>query len=461
MEAMDSPAVTAGSGVAEPDGGTGIVFDPGSGISMEEQREILVGIDRITERDRQGLSAGSGTRRFAAKKRGVLFPLLINAAAILFLAGGFLFLSTMHGKEEQRFRREKVVYSSTERALIEEIRRETARELGKKEREIDLVTSQLNDVDAELQSLQASVDAEAEERKANLRRLHDEYESALSELQDERAEILESARAREAAMKAQFEARAGELSAAAAESEARRGAARGELERLAGEQERAAAIDAQLSGFFTRAGGAIRAGNLEAASGILNSARVFLNTPAFQGMRSFQSRRELYTAAADTIEGMLGELEKNAALGNSGAAGDAAADPAAGEDGAPGAAKLAALNAELAGRNAALERQAADLRETVTALSGEGSNLGQMLAEARETAATLRDLNQALETANAERVATIGALQTQNGTLTRTVADRESAIAELRAQNAAQAETIENLNAQLATIRQALQALSQ
>ena len=445
METMNSPVVKAELEGAGPDGGIGIVFDTGSGISVEEQREILEGIDRITERDRQRLSAAGSTRRFAAKKRGVLFPLLINAAAILILAGGFLFLSTMHGKEEQQFREGKVVYSSTERALIEEIRRETARELGKKEREIDLVTSQLNDVDAELHSLQASVDAEAEERKANLQRLHDQYNAALSELQDERSGILESARLREAAMKARFEAQAGELSAAAAENAARLDAARSELERLSGEQERAAAIDAQLSGFFTRAGGEIRAGNLEAAAGILKSARDFLDTPAFQGMRSFQSRRELYTAAAGTIEGMLGELERSAVPGNSGA----------GESGA------AELNAELTGRNAALERQVAELRETVTALSGEGSNLGQLLAESREAAATLRDLNQALEAANAERVQTIGALQAQNGVLTQTVADREAAVAELRGQNAAQAETIENLNAQLASIRQALQALSQ
>ncbi|MDR2158538.1 MAG: hypothetical protein LBP23_00550 [Treponema sp.] len=450
MEEMGSLAVKAGSDGTGPDAGAeaGVVFDPGSGISVEEQREILAGIDHITEKNRQGLSAGSGTRRFAAKKRGVLFPLLINAAALLFLAGGVLFLSSMHGKEEQQFRKGKAVYSATERALIEEIRRETAGEIRKKEREIDLVMSQLNGVDAELQSLQASVDAEAEERRANLRRLHDQYESSLSELQDERSAILESSRAREAAMRAQFEARAGELSAAAEQSEARLGAARSELERLSGEQERAAAIDAQLSGFFARAGGEIRAGNTEAASSLLKSAREFLNTPAFQGMRSFQSRKELYTAAADALEGMLGALGKNAAAGNSVAAGDG---------GESGTAELA----DLTNRNAVLEQTVADLRAAVTALSGEGSNLGQLLSESREAAAVLRTLNQALEAANAEQAQTISALQAQNGTLTRTVADGESAVAELRAQNTAQAETIESLNTQLATIRQTLQALSQ
>jgi hypothetical protein len=452
--------------VAAGDDGS-IALDAGSGISLEEQREILAGIDHLAEKNRRELGTGSGAGPFAAKKRGLLFPLLVNGAAILLLAGGVFFFLSMRGKEEERFREGRVVYGSAERALIEEIRRETAEKLGEKEQEIDLVVSQLGDVDAELQSLQASVDAQAEERKLTLRRLHDEYESTLSGLQNERSEILESSRTREAALRAQFEAQAGELAAAAAGSEARLAAARSELERLAGERERAAAIDAQLSGFFVRAGGEIRAGNPEAAAGILKSARDFLNTPVFQGMRSFQSRKELYTAAADALEGMLEELKKSAA---GVVAGPAAANPAAvGEagDGAvsggadSGPAELAALNAELAGKNAALERQAAELRETVAALSGEGSNLGQLLAEARETAATLRDLNQALESANAERVQTIGALRDQNGTLTKTLADRDGVIAELRAQTAAQAETIEGLNTQLAAIRQALQALSQ
>ncbi|MDR1618881.1 MAG: hypothetical protein LBS06_07540 [Treponema sp.] len=467
-----SLTVDAGSGGTGDD--AGIALDAGSGISLEEQREILAGIDHLAEKNRRGL-AGSGAEPFAAKKRGALFPLLVNGAAILLLAGGILFFSSMRGREEERFREGKVVYSPAERALIEEIRRETARKLGEKEREIDLVMSQLGGVDAELQSLQASADAQAEERKLILRRLHDEYESALTGLQSERSEILESSRTREAALRAQFEARAGELAAAATEGEARLAAARSELERLSGEQERAAAIDAHLSGFFARAGGEIRAGNLEAAAGILRSARDFLKTPVFQGMRSFQSRKELYTAAADALEGMLEELKKSAT--------GTAAVPAAGEDTAgDGAAELAALNAELAGRNAVLERQAAELQGTVAALSGEGSNLGQLLAEARESAATLRDLNQALEAANAERTAAIGALQAQNGTLTQTlaardgaiaelraqnaalaqtVAAREGAVTELRAQNAAQAETIENLNTQLASIRQALQTLSQ
>jgi chromosome segregation ATPase len=444
---QNSLAVNAGPDGAGNDGG--IALDAGSGISLEEQREILAGIDHLAEKNRRELGAG-GAEPFAAKKRGILFPLLVNGAAILILAGAFLFLLSMRGKEEERFREGRVVYSSAERALIEEIRRETTRKLGEKEQEIDLVVSRLDEVDAELQSLQVSVDTQAEERKLTLRRLHDEYESTLAGLQDERSEILESSRTREAALKAQFEARAGELAAAAAESEARLGAARSELERLAGEQERAAAIDAQLSGFFVRAGGAIRAGSPDAAAGILKSARDFLNTPVFQGMRSFQSRKELYTAAADALEGMLGELKKNTA-----------AVPAAVEETAGADSGAAALNAELAGKNAALEREITELKETITALSGEGSDLGQMLAEARETAATLRNLNQALEAANAERVTAISALQSQNGTLTQTVTERDRVIAELRAQTAAQVETIENLNTQLASIRQALQTLSQ
>ncbi|MDR0879054.1 MAG: hypothetical protein LBN21_13490, partial [Treponema sp.] len=65
-----------------------IVFDPNSGITEDEQREILSEINNITEKNRQSLSAQGGAPDTAgenskkqiihAKKRGTAFPLIIN-----------------------------------------------------------------------------------------------------------------------------------------------------------------------------------------------------------------------------------------------------------------------------------------------------------------------------------------------------------------------------------------------
>ncbi|MDR3166788.1 MAG: hypothetical protein LBT93_02500 [Treponema sp.] len=67
---------------------TGIVFDTTSGISEEEQREILAGIEGIAGENR--IVSPSRPLKEEAKKRGFLFPLLVNIFALLLLGGGFL-----------------------------------------------------------------------------------------------------------------------------------------------------------------------------------------------------------------------------------------------------------------------------------------------------------------------------------------------------------------------------------
>jgi len=79
-----------------------IVFDAASGISVEEQKEILYRINGITENNRRLLSQGlknekGGKKRGAktvikAKKTGAFFPMAINIAAVIVLCGGAFLL---------------------------------------------------------------------------------------------------------------------------------------------------------------------------------------------------------------------------------------------------------------------------------------------------------------------------------------------------------------------------------
>jgi len=110
---------------------SGIVFDAKSGISEEEQREILAKIDNIAEKNRLSLSEGEGKNkktRFKAKKSGGRFPIIVNIIALAALAGGLIILVSMQGKTDALIRTGTRVYNSAERALIEEIRRETQNE---------------------------------------------------------------------------------------------------------------------------------------------------------------------------------------------------------------------------------------------------------------------------------------------------------------------------------------------
>jgi chromosome segregation ATPase len=405
---------------------------------------------------------------------------------------GLAFFLVFRGGGETQVRGTTALYNSAERALIREIRRETAEELEAKEREIDSMLAKLRGVDGELQELYSNnQDLTAEQRiiEANLRSLQEEYLSSLGSLRDERSHILESSRAREASLRAQYDERTGELAAQVEQGREALSQARRELERLSTDQEKGAAIEAQLSAMYIGAAATINAGRLGEAARALNTMRDFINTPAFQGIRSVEPRRNFYLSSITTLEGLMGLAERlNTAVESTG---DGTYERAI---------------ARLEERNAALEEQVAGLNEAVIASGAEGSGLGRQVSELQSrisglqsrTAEQERTLNEqrlALEErqrSNAdldrrlgEQTARAGELtrqlneQTERGNdlsrqlsdfsrtnseliltvtdLNRTLTERNGEIQSLTARNTEQAEQIQSLNTQLAAIRLVLQ----
>lgn len=555
-----------GSSAAE----TGISIDPNAGISVEEQREILAEINRITAKNRLSLNGDAqeadkaGKKRardkgsFKAAKKGGLFPALVNAAALVLLVGGFFFLSSFQGQEEVKIRGGDRIYNIAEQALIEEIRRETASQLEAKEGEIAFMTSKLAGVDTELQELQDSVETMMGDKEAELRRemseafaaerrrlveenlseaaiaermrlfdaeriagmntelvnyrqqldaeragsevalkgLQEEYRSSLSSLQHERSQLLESSRAREAALRTQLEAKTKELAAVTEQAQASLSDARNELERLSGDQEKAAVIESQLGGYYALVNDQIKKGLLDEATDTLWIMREYLNTPAFQSLRSIQARKVLYVSSIDILEGVINEVKaskaaastpapamsedveqiisdlwrKNAELEESLEAMNKVAAASAGTE-TTLKTQTADLERRLAAavsnentlktRNATLEQQTAERERTIATLQSQNGALTQTVAARDNSIATLQTQNNNLTQTVAARDSSIATLQTQNNSLTQTAATRDNTISELRTRSASQEETIQNLNSQLTTIREALQALSQ
>ena len=300
-----------------------IVFDASCGISEDEQREILAQINSIAEKNRLSLAAAAESagkkgkkKRFKAKKSGGFFPVVVNIAAIAALAGGFWALSVFQGRTDAEVREGARVYNSAERALIEEIRKETSSRLEAKENEISLIASKLEGVDAELRNLHSSnqeLTVEQQAAEDQLRAMQDEYRALLSGLQNERSRILEEARMREASLQAQLESRTRELALVAEQSAVAIDIAQGELDRLSREQAQAASVEAQMGALFANLNAMINENRLEEAAGIISSMRGFLNTPAFQGLRSIQARRELYVQAINSFDTMIDELRRSQA----------------------------------------------------------------------------------------------------------------------------------------------------
>jgi chromosome segregation ATPase len=476
------PNTLSGAG---PD--AGIVFDTGSGISEAEQRGILEGIENAVRRDRHVPDAGGPAR---AKKRA-LFPLLVNAAALLLLAAALALFMRSRGEEPAGTRRGAGLYDSTERALIREIRLETSRKLEAKDAEIGEFLLKLAGVDEELRELLSNNrELTAEQRlvEANLRRLQEEYTGSISSLENERSQILEESRAREASLKAQLDERAQEMAAQAERSRAALSSAQWEIDRLSSDQEKGAAIEAQLSGLYIRAASAINRGNLREAAVTLTTMRDFINTPSFQGVRSLQPRRGYYLSSISTLEELIALAEKL----------DSAVAAAGGGYGR--------TLAELEERNAALEEQVAGLNEAVAASGAEGSGLGRQVGELQSRISALQaqavqqgrnleeqrraageqqrrnaeldqqlallrqDLeeqrrgNEELTARNSELAARSASLDqrlTEAGqtgaALRQTVAEQEAEIDSLRTQNTEKDASIQALNSQLAAIRQLLQ----
>ncbi|MDR1286431.1 MAG: hypothetical protein LBK08_02380 [Treponema sp.] len=415
-----------------------VVFDTASGISMDEQKEILAGINSAAGKNRLSLSAPE-----KPGKRGVFFPFAVNAVCILLLSGGVFFLLFVQEKEDLQIRQGRVVYNAAERALIREIRRETAERITEKEKEISLVVSRLEGVDTELQELQEAAGLEAETRREYLMQLQEEYHRRIDTLHDERTLILETSRAREEELRVQLEERAKELAAVSEESGAAlagtRAAltgARNELARLSGEQERLAVIEGQLAGLYAEVNARADNGDFAGAHDVLLGIKDFLETPAFQGIAAFRSRKEIYVRAAGALEAAMGR--------NGGNSPGAVLSPENPEE----------IITELRAENARLAESAA-------ARNAEGSDLARRVSEYEESIQTLRALNSAREADIASREAAVAALQSRNAELAGTAAAQDAVIAELRVRGAEQAEAIENLNNQLASIRQALQALTQ
>ena len=405
-----------------------IVFDASSGISVEEQKEILSKINGIAEQNRSRLSRVSGEKQvIKAKKNSAIFPILFNIAAILILCGGGFFLISFNGKKDAQVREGTTVFNLTERALIEEIRRDTSEKIAAKEQEISLISSRLEDVDAQLLLLQSSnIELTAEQLTAQDRLLTSQntYRADLIALREERSQILEDARSREARLRAQLEERTREFTAAQERTSSELDYAMGELERLANDQERIAAIDAQLAGGLVSISEFVHLGHYAQAALAVDNLRFLCNNNSVANVRSFQAKREFYNQAFDSMETIINEMRRFQEINSGGW--------------------------ELYEKNVQLEETVAEMQRTIDAFSVGSSGQARRLSELEESVSSLRAANVSLETTAAERENTISSLRTERASLSQTVED-------LRTVNAEQEQEVLNLRSRLSLIQQAMQ----
>ena len=129
------------------------IDEPGrqSGISVEDQKDILIQIDKVAQANR--IPSGPELFYFTPARRGFFFPLIVNIAAIIVLAGGLTGFSIFFKREEAQITTDRPLIETAEGKLIQEIKKESEEKLKEKDREISDIQARLESIDKERNDL--------------------------------------------------------------------------------------------------------------------------------------------------------------------------------------------------------------------------------------------------------------------------------------------------------------------
>ena len=159
-------------------------FDKSSGISSEDQRDILLHIDKVAKSSR--ILAGPDTWKVRPKKSGFMLPLAVNVIGLLVLAGGIFGLRALFSGQAEKEATESVMVSSAEGRLLQEIKREAEGQIQEKDKEIADIQAQMAALDREKEQLLSSVETRIKAKEAELRdQLNIELERERQRLQAE------------------------------------------------------------------------------------------------------------------------------------------------------------------------------------------------------------------------------------------------------------------------------------
>lgn len=155
-------------------------IDIEEGFSEDEKSQVRSYIDDLAVQNR--IPAEEAVFKRDARS-GVLIPFIVNAAAVLGILIGILVLRAAFQREEQDVQSEAVAYASIEGRLIRELREESQELILEKEREIEQVRRQLEQLEEEQIALEDEIERRIAQREEELRReLEAELESERTRL---------------------------------------------------------------------------------------------------------------------------------------------------------------------------------------------------------------------------------------------------------------------------------------
>jgi chromosome segregation ATPase len=142
-------------------------FDAESGISKEDQKDILQAIENVVTQNK--IAATPEDFVVKAAKRGILFPSLVIAAAALALVVGGAAFYFLFQKGETQITRGTLGTITAEGQLIQAVRQEANARLQEKNQEITSIQGRLADIDKQRQDLQSNMDTKVNQKEEELR----------------------------------------------------------------------------------------------------------------------------------------------------------------------------------------------------------------------------------------------------------------------------------------------------
>jgi hypothetical protein len=330
-----------------------IVFDPKSGISQEDQKDIVKNINQIMQSSKIKVSAD--LFKIKALKRGIGFPFVVNLAGIVILAVGVFVLWFFFQQNEAKIASgQGGAGSEALREILATQKQQAEEALSKKNQEIQGIQSNLQKVNSDLSSLKDNMsseisakekafkdkfeqDLEAERKKLiaagtassqvdrKIREMQDAQNKQLQvemaafkkdaeakvqnkekELLDQQKQFnsrLESATADQKKLSAVYQA---EL----AKSEEQLGKEEQKNRALTAQKEKFDLINEQIVGFYRLIQDDIGAGQYEPARQRLKDLRTYLGQPAIRAIPEVARRTDVEIFVIDSLESLISSNEK-------------------------------------------------------------------------------------------------------------------------------------------------------
>jgi len=144
-----------------------IQFDSESGISKEDQKDVIQEIENVVTKNRIVTTPEDFIVK--ANKRGVLFPVLVVVSAVVALGIGGSAFYFLFQRGESQIVRGAVGTITAEGQLIQAVRREANGKILEKNQEINTIQGRLADIDKQRQDLQSNMDTKVSQKEQELR----------------------------------------------------------------------------------------------------------------------------------------------------------------------------------------------------------------------------------------------------------------------------------------------------